>query len=273
MQRQLETPEPIHLYVEIGKGQVTIHAASTTETRVEIDGEHAAEVSVTFDDNQLRVIAPREGVSWPGRDRALAVRVDLPTGSDIGVKTGSADIVIEGRVNVAHLRTGSGHVTCDTVAGPGLVETGSGDVEVSECGGELRVKSGSGDVSVGRCLGEFHVSTGSGNVEIGAAGGRTVAKTGSGDLRVATADTDISLTAGSGNLTIDRVQLGRVSVTGASSDVQLGIPAGTPVWADINTVTGSLRSDLESVGAPQDGQQYLELRIRTVSGNILLHQF
>jgi len=37
-------------------------------------------------------------------------------------------------------------------------------------------------------------------------------------------------------------------------------------------VTGSIRSDLDSVGAPQDGQDHIELQARTVSGDILLRQ-
>ena len=65
---------------------------------------------------------------------------------------------------------------------------------------------------------------------------------------------------------------GRVSAKGASSDVRIGIPAGTPVWADINTVTGKVRSNIESVGAPQEGQDHIELEARTVSGDIVLTQ-
>jgi DUF4097 and DUF4098 domain-containing protein YvlB len=99
-----------------------------------------------------------------------------------------------------------------------------------------------------------------------------VVKTGSGDLKVVTANSDISLSTGSGDLRIGTARRGRVSVKGASSDIQIGIPAGTPVWADINTVTGSVHSNLESVGAPQEGQEHVELQARTVSGDIVLSQ-
>ncbi len=134
------------------------------------------------------------------------------------------------------------------------------------------MKSGSGDVSVGTCLGNLQVSTGSGDVEVGTSNARAVVKTGSGDLHVVTANADVSLATGSGDLTIGTARRGKVSAKGASSDVLIGIPAGTPVWADINTVTGSIRSDLESVGAPQEGQDHIELQARTVSGDILLRQ-
>jgi DUF4097 and DUF4098 domain-containing protein YvlB len=272
MNRQFETPEPIALYVEIGKGRVQVHATSTTRTTLEIEGQDADRVEVTFEDNELRVTAPKEGGGWFGRDRELDVEIELPSASDVAVRTGSADIATDGQVNHARLKSGSGDIACDTFTGPARVDTGSGDIEIAEALAELQVKSGSGDVSVGTCLGNLNASTGSGDVEIGTANGNTVVKTGSGDLNVATANADVSLSAGSGDLTIGAARHGRVSVKGASSDVHVGIPAGTPVWADINTVTGSIHSDIESVGAPQEGQEHVELQARTVSGDIVLRE-
>ena len=272
MNRQFETPEPIALYVEIGKGRVRVHARDTTETTVEIEGQNADDVEVTFSDNELRVVAPKDGGRWLGRDRDLYVDVELPTDSDVAVRTGSADTEIDGQVHDARLKTGSGDITSDSFSGSARIDTGSGDIEISEAHAELMVKSGSGDISVGTCLGELNVSTGSGDVEVGTANSRSVVKTGSGDLKVVTANADISMATGSGDVTISSVRRGRVSVKGASSDVHIGIPTGTPVWADINTVTGSVRSNIESVGAPQEGQEHVELQARTVSGDIVLSQ-
>jgi len=274
MNRQFDTHEPIELYVEIGRGKVSIRATETDVTSVEILGQDADEVNVTFEGNQLRIIAPKEGAGgwFSGKDRRLDVRVDLPVGSDVAARTGSADIAIEGQVNEADLKTGSGDVTCDTFTGAARVNTGSGDVEIAEAHAELQVKSGSGDISVGTCVGSLNVSTGSGDVEVGTTDASAVVKTGSGDLKVVTANNDLSLSTGSGDLSIGTARRGRLSVKGASSDIHIGIPAGTPVWTDLNTVTGSIRSNLESVGAPQEGQDHLELQARTVSGDIMLRQ-
>jgi DUF4097 and DUF4098 domain-containing protein YvlB len=271
MNRQFETPEPIDLYVELGKGKVEVRAEATGTSTVDIQGQHAEEVMVTFEGNRLSVIAPKDGGTWfGGRDRDLYVQVELPSGSDVAVKTGSADIEVEGQVNEARIKTGSGDVTCDTCTGPGRIETGSGEVELSEAHANLQVKSGSGDISVGTCLGNLNVSTGSGDVEVGTTNGSAIVKTGSGDLTVTTANADVSLSTGSGDMKIGTARRGRLSLKGASSDVEIGIPAGTPVWADINTVTGTVRSDLQSVGAPGEGQEHVELQARTVSGDIRL---
>jgi DUF4097 and DUF4098 domain-containing protein YvlB len=273
MNRQFETPEPIELYVEIGKGNVEVTAGSGTTTTLDIEGRDADEVEVTFEKNRLTVIGPKDGGNWfGGGNRDLRVQVELPTASDIGIKTGSADIQVEGQVNEVRIKTGSGDVSCDTFSGAAQIETGSGDVEISEALAELRVKSGSGDMSIGSCLGNLNVSTGSGDVEVGTTSAKAVVKTGSGDLKVATANSDISMATGSGDMSIGSIRRGHVSLKGASSDLEIGVPAGTPIWADINTVTGSVRSNLESVGAPQEGQEHVELQARTVSGDITLRE-
>jgi DUF4097 and DUF4098 domain-containing protein YvlB len=273
MNRQFETPTPIDLYVEIGKGKVEVRAVSTGTTTLEIQGRDADQVEVTFEGSRLSVIAPKDQAGWfGGRDRDLHVEVELPTASNVGVKTGSADIEIDGQVNEGRIKTGSGDVTCDTFTGPARIDTGSGDVQIAEAHAELQSKSGSGDISLGTCVGNLNVSTGSGDVEVGTTNGNAVVKTGSGDLRVVTANADVSLSTGSGDLSIGTARRGHVRVKGASSDLEIGIPAGTPVWADINTVTGSVRSNLESVGAPQEGQEHVELEARTVSGDITLRE-
>lgn len=271
MQQQFETHEPIDLVVEFGKGCARVDATETTETTVDVRGDDADEVEVTFADNRLSIIGPRNGGIF-GREPKLEITVKLPTDSDLDIKTGSADIEIGGQVRDVRIKTGSGDLTCDTFSGAAQINTGSGDIEVSEAHADLQIKSGSGDISVGTSVGELSISTGSGDVEVGTANGPAVVKTGSGDLKVVTADSDVSLSTGSGDLTIGTARRGRVKAKGASSDIRIGVPAGTPVWTDMNTVTGHIRNNLDSVGAPQEGQDHLELQARTVSGDIVLTQ-
>jgi DUF4097 and DUF4098 domain-containing protein YvlB len=109
-------------------------------------------------------------------------------------------------------------------------------------------------------------------VEVGTTNDNAVVKTGSGDLKVVTSNADLSMSTGSGDVTVTTARRGRVSVKGASSDLSIGIPSGTPVWTDINTVTGSIRSNLGGVGAPQEGQEHVQLEARTVSGDITLRE-
>ncbi|GAB3775859.1 DUF4097 and DUF4098 domain-containing protein YvlB [Nocardioides ginsengisegetis] len=269
-EHHFETLRPTALYVEVGKGTVTITATDTTETLVSVTGRDADSVEVRQDGDEISVVAPHQRTGFLSGDARIDVRVTLPTDSDLAVKTGSADITVEGRVGTARVKSGSGEVQLDTLGGPATVETGSGDVRVSEALGELRAKSGSGEISVGHATSAVSVSTGSGDVEIGTANGPAVVKTGSGDLKIVDAQDDVTLTSGSGDLLVGTAHRGRFTAKGASSDVHVGIPAGVPVWTDISTISGSIRSNLRGAGEPAEGADHVEVRAKTVSGDIVL---
>ena len=42
------------------------------------------------------------------------------------------------------------------------------------------------------------------------------------------------------------------------------------MWTDISTVSGAIRSNLEGAGEPAEGADHVELRAKTVSGDIVL---
>jgi hypothetical protein len=63
-----------------------------------------------------------------------------------------------------------------------------------------------------------------------------------------------------------------MTAKGASGDVHIGVPAGVPVWTDISTVSGEIRSTLRGAGQPQDGADHVEVRAKVVSGDIVLTQ-
>jgi DUF4097 and DUF4098 domain-containing protein YvlB len=270
-EHRFETHEPVHLYVEVGRGSVQVQAEDTTETLVEISGRDAEEVAVEQSGRQVSVVAPRQRGMFGG-DKELHVRVRLPLESELAIKTGSADVGVEGTVGPSKIRTGSGDLRMDDVTGPLLFETGSGDLVVDVVSGELRAKSGSGDVSIRLTAAAVAVSTGSGDVQLGRCDGPTTVKTGSGDIHVTAATGDLSLVTGSGDLVVGSASRGRLTFKGASGDVRVGIPAGTPVWTDISTVSGSLRSDLQGVGQPEAGADHVEVRATTVSGDVVLSQ-
>lgn len=269
---RFDTPEPLELFVQIGSGQVDVTATATSESRVEITGRRADEVDVSLDGRSLSVVLPRRRAGFLGGDDSVNVAVTVPTGSDLAVRTGSADIGVIGEIGSSHVKSGSGEVRLDVLTGPGTTETGSGDVEVEDARAELRIKCGSGDVVVRRTSAALAVSTGSGDVEIGATTGPAVIKTGSGDARVVDAASDLSMVTGSGDLQIDTARRGRFSAKGASGSIHVGIPAGTPVWTDISTVSGHIESNVEGAGQPAEGADHVELRATTVSGDVVLSQ-
>src|SRR3546814_18047914 len=91
MERTFDTPEPVHLYVEIASGTLTIEATDTTTTHVRVTGEEADDVNVAQEGGQISVIAQRRSGFLGRRDGHLHVSVALPTGSALANRTGSAD--------------------------------------------------------------------------------------------------------------------------------------------------------------------------------------
>ena len=79
------------------------------------------------------------------------------------------------------------------------------------------------------------------------------------------------MSTGSGDLS-STAHRGQAHRQGRLGDVQIGVPAGLPVWTDITTVSGDIRSGLEGVGQPEEGADHIELRAKTVSGDIVLTQ-
>lgn len=265
-----ETPFPVHLYVENHSGSVTLHATRTETTRVHISGQAADQVTVRQDGDAVSVIAPKQRSGFFAGDQALDIEITLPTTSGVVVKSGSADVSATGELGTAKIKCGSGDVQLDVLGGVAVVDTGSGDVAVTEARGELRVRSGSGDVTIARSAATSAISTGSGDVVIEHSAGPVVVKTGSGDLEVGEAEGDVGMTTGSGDTVIRTARRGRISGKGASGSVRVGIPAGTPVWTDVKTVTGSLSSSVQGVGQPEAGVDHVELRATTVSGDVVL---
>jgi len=267
---EYQATENQSVQVEIESGSLAATAAPTDRVVVELTGPGADDVSVQQDGDRISVIGPRSrGFT---RTRSVHVRVTTPTGSDLVTKLGSASVETTGTLGNVRVSTGSGSVTLDEVDGQAVVQTGSGDVRASRVGAEADLKSGSGDVLVARLDGTSRLSTGSGDIRVDHADGAVSLKSGSGDLRVGEAGTRASLTTASGDLEVRRMAAGHAELKNVSGDIRLGIPAGTPVWTDISTGTGRVRSGLAATGAPTEGQPYVEVTAKTVTGDVYLDQ-
>lgn len=272
-----DTPEPIDLYVENGRGLVDVTATDTTETTVRITGERAEEYDVRDladgrGPRRIAIIAPSRSGGIFGKDPRAEIVVEVPVASGLAVKVGSSDVATHGRFADTHVDTGSGDVALDVVDGSTVVQSGSGDLVAEHLAGDARIKSGSGDIRVNRADSDLLVTTGSGDVQVDGARGELAIKTGSGDAQVRSLAGEVIFTTGSGDLVIGEAASGRVTAKTASGDVRIGVLPGTPVWTDVRTASGRLASDLPPTGEPAPDQPYLEVRATTASGDVTLHQ-
>ncbi|KRB78587.1 hypothetical protein ASE01_04850 [Nocardioides sp. Root190] len=272
--RSFATPAPVHLYVENGSGRIAVTATAPATagatTTVRVSGARAEEVTVVQDGERISVIAPKWRTGFFGGNQSLDIEVEVPDGSHLVLKSGSADVDVVGQVATVRVKCGSAGVRVERVGDSAVIDTGSGDVALGAVAGDLRIRSGSGAVSVQSSSGAASISTGSGSVRIGYAARPVVVKTGSGDLEILESEDDVASTSGSGSVAVRRARRGRISAKGASGNVIVGVPAGIAVWTDISTVTGRVSSTLPSVGQPEPGADHVELRVTTVSGDIAL---
>jgi DUF4097 and DUF4098 domain-containing protein YvlB len=267
-----ETPRRVRLYVDIEKGRVSIEAIGTTESRVEVEGQTAERVRVTQEGEQINIVGDHERTGFFSGARALEVKVWIPEHSELIVKSRSANINVSGTIDSAQFKSGSGDITACTINGPLLVESGSGDVAIGATADVVRIKSGSGDVRIKRVDGTASISTGSGDISVGTSTGPIIAKSGSGDASVDEAMGDVSLTSASGDMSVREVRRGHITARAASGDFRVGIPAGIPVWTDIHTAAGDIRSNLAGTRVPQPGAEHIEVRAYTATGDITLDQ-
>lgn len=273
MDRTFETQTPPDLRVEIGSGLVEVMAGETNgRTLVTVTGKGAEETTIEQQGDTIAVIGPRNRSGFSisfGNSSQLHVRITTPVGSTLSTKLGSADLVTTGPLGTCSLTSGSGTLSVEDV-GSLEATTGSGDLTVNSVSGEASTRSGSGDVRLGHVSGDVSALTGSGDILLGTVAGRVSAKTGSGDVRVEMSGQGAGITTASGDVVVEVLDGGGVEARTASGDILVGVTAGLPAWTDIHTLTGDVSSGLQSLGQPAEGQKFVELRLRSVSGDIVV---
>lgn len=260
--QEFDRTTPVTVALRAQRGRVDIVAADNAAVQVNVvplESSEAAEeaarnTQVALEGDTLYIQTPHaSGWQWR-RSPRLGITVRVPTGSSIAAKTAAADVRATGRYAVAQVDLASGDAWLDEVTGDAQVKSASGDVTVGRIGGALRVNSASGDLDIGDVNGDVMADAASGDIAIRSVGGSLKAGTASGDVKIGV------------------VRRGQTSLKSASGDIEVGVAAGTGVWLDISTASGSTHNDLSMGpnGAPAPGQQAaaLELRVRTASGDI-----
>ena len=264
MQQTFQTPGPLALRIEIPSGEIEISAGPGSETVVAVDAldEESARM---LDDVRVELRDVRAGgheliVEAKGRKgwgsilsfgrTGFRVQIGCPEGARVIARTRSADVRGRGRL------------------GPVDVETASGDVGFADVGGDAVVKSASGDIELGSVDGRATAHTASGDVEVGSARGPIGVHSVSGDVVVRDARSDVTANSVSGDQRLEAVLEGVVKAQSVSGDVEIGVRRGSRVYLDCNTLSGETSSELELTGDAGDEGPLVELRAKTVSGDI-----
>ncbi|HYJ70137.1 MAG TPA: DUF4097 family beta strand repeat-containing protein [Nocardioidaceae bacterium] len=276
---EFSTSEPVRLRIEFGSGEIKIDATDTTTSTVEIEPyrdddasrEAVDRTTVEQRGDEILIETPRKtGGSIFRRSAKIRARITVPTGSDIEAKIDSADLTARGQYGSVQVKTGSGDVRLETVDDEISVASGSGDVDVRLGGERTRIQAGSGDLSIRGSRGQVNLTTGSGDIRIDEAGDAVQATSGSGDVLIRTAEGDVTVSTASGDQRIRQVSRGRVRCNAASGDILIGIAEGTAAWLEVNSISGSVQSQLDGSEPPGEDEESVQVKANTVSGDIVL---
>jgi DUF4097 and DUF4098 domain-containing protein YvlB len=255
---------PVRLRLTVPAGRVEVEPGEEDRVEVELralrnDDATTRAVEATRVDaverggvHEIRIEVPRRegGLLSLTRQAKVGVRVRCPSGSDVDVDSASADLSLRADCGAVSVKTASGDVAAGRV-GALAVTSASGDVAVASVDRDLSVKTASGDVVAHAVAGVAKVHSVSGDVKLGRVSASCTVGTVSGDLEIASL-------AGGG-----------LRANAVSGDVGVSVEGGLRLWIDAQSVSGSMRSDLDLGDAPSaDAGDVVELRIRTVSGDV-----
>ncbi|MEV7226411.1 DUF4097 family beta strand repeat-containing protein [Polymorphospora sp. NPDC051019] len=252
---------PVTVVVKLSAGALDIVAEERTTATVDVrpyaDNEQsrtlAERTSVELRGDTLTVTTPH-GAGLFRRSGGVRVEIRVPHHSAVRVKAASADVDCRGRYAAAS------------------VDTASGEIHVEHVTGDATLHSSSGDVTAARVDGRLTLTCSSGDLNAGYVGGEVVAKAASGDIDIREAMAGVHARNASGDVRIGAARSGTVDVGTTSGDIGVGVTAGTGVWLDVSTLSGTARNGLD-MGAPvpPNGHQ-LSLALRSASGDIEVYR-
>lgn len=240
------------VYPEVGRG-------SRSQVRVREDG--------TFGEGRRVTVAG----SGDGTRAHADLVVSVPPGVEVAVHLGVGRADVSGIEADLLLDTQAASVTARDIRGFLAVDTGSGRVEVSDVQGDLVVDTGSGGIdATGVRGGRVNLDTGSGRVTAADIRADEVrVDTGSGGISLSgVAAPDLRLDTGSGGVELELLaDVRSLSIDTGSGGVVLRVPAGLGAEIEVETGSGSVRSELP-IETTRSGRGRLSGRIGDGDGHI-----
>jgi hypothetical protein len=248
----------IRVYHDAGPGVVTLRLHS--HRSVSFDDVQAGSDGATVTVNIPQLSEADSGSSLSFRIAGLSlfagfrgatvdVEAHVPPGAEISLETGFGDISVSG------------------TSGDAAAKTGAGDVSIPEAG-RVALYSGAGNVSVGQ-IGGGSLRTGAGDIGIERSSGDTELNSGSGDVSVLDAVGTLRIHTGAGDVSAS-ISEGRIEVRSGMGDVIVRVPTGIAVWQDLTTGMGDVRSRIDPLGEPEQGEPFISVTARSGAGDVTL---
>ncbi|SNY28048.1 DUF4097 family beta strand repeat-containing protein [Paractinoplanes atraurantiacus] len=274
-----DTPESINVTLDYYVGDVRIVASDRADTVVEVrpndehdesDVQAAQQLKVEYAHGELRVTGPKRTFDFSKKTKAVAVDIELPSGSrldahlvmggfDVTGRLGDTRIKSTGdmrleQTGALRLHTGFGNVNVDRVLGDAEVSTGSGKIQLGEVEGAAVIKNANGDTTIDVVTGDVRVKNANGDIDIERTGAGAEVKTANGKIR------------------LGEVVRGSITLGTAAGALDIGIAEGTAAWLEVTTGFGKVHNQMEQATSPGEATETVEVRGRTGFGDILIHR-
>ena len=276
------TPAPIRVTVEIIVGDLRVIATDRTDTVVEVrpsdpgaalDVRAAEQTRVEFTDGGLLVKTPKslKTLGILRKTGSVDVEIALPTGSQIRGEAAAAAFHCTGTLGEVRLRTGAGDVAVERAATL-AVTTSGGAIVAQSVAGDAQATTATGTIRLGTVGGTVTLKNSNGDSWVGSADGNLRAKAANGDVVVGQARGDVDAATANGSIRIGAVHRGSVAVRTAAGELAVGIARGTAAYLDLHTQFGKVLNHLDGTGAPEPGEQNVQVRARTSFGDIIVRR-
>ena len=275
-----DTPEPITATVDLVVGDIRVTASDRTDTVVdvrpsnpgaELDVRAAAETRVELTDGRLLVKAPRQPVlGLFGKSGSVDVEILLPAGSHLHGDASAAAFRTAGRLGPCRVKTSAGDIYLEST-GPLDASSPGGALIAGSVAGNASV-SASGELHIDEIRGDAVLKNLNGHTRIGSVTGDLKARAANGDIVVGRAGAGVSASSANGDVRIGEVTAGSVSIKTANGELEVGVPAGTAAYLDLNTTFGNVHNRLDATTAPGQGERTVEVRARTAYGDIIIRR-
>jgi hypothetical protein len=273
-----ETSQPIELDVDLSVGHIDVVAEDRADAVAEVlptnpgkpgDRSRAESATIDFDGRRLRVTVPRR-MNLFGRNDSVDLRVLMPTGSDVDIRSAYGVVRLRGEVGRAKVDAKYGTVAIDRTGDLDL-SAPYGEVDVREVGGRLDLEAGHSRTRIGSVAGEARIRAAHGSVDLGVTHGAVDARL-SGALTIDTALADVTARSAHGALRIRSAVAGTIRLENGYADVEVGVPDGTAAWLDASSEHGAVRNELTAGPGPEDAESTVELHLSSSWADVVVRR-
>ncbi|NUR94489.1 MAG: hypothetical protein HOV67_04425, partial [Kribbellaceae bacterium] len=147
------TPQAISTVLDIPAGRIQLIAADRADTVVEVlpadpskgrNVKVAEDTQVEYADGVLRITVTAKN-QYFGPTGSVAIKVELPAGSQVEVKAASAELQSSGPLGDVVVESSHGSINLADVASARLT-TVAGDVSVGHLNGPAEIRTSNGDI-------------------------------------------------------------------------------------------------------------------------------